>query len=44
MSNVAVAHRLTAEEFLAWDAGQSLRHEFVAVALWAEMPLADDIR
>jgi Uma2 family endonuclease len=35
MSNVAVAHRLTAEEFLAWDAGQSLRHEFVAGEVFA---------
>jgi Uma2 family endonuclease len=35
MSNGASTHRLTAEEFLAWDAGQSLRHEFVAGEVFA---------
>ncbi len=35
MSNVALAHRITAEEFLAWDAGQTLRHEFVAGEVFA---------
>ncbi len=35
MSNTALAHRLTAEEFLAWDAGQMLRHEFVAGEVFA---------
>jgi Uma2 family endonuclease len=35
MSNTALARRLTAEEFLAWDAGQTLRHEFVAGEVFA---------
>ena len=35
MSKIALAHRLTAEEFLAWDAGQTLRHEFVVGEVFA---------
>lgn len=35
MGHAAVEIRLTAEQFLAWDATQSLRHEFVAGEVFA---------
>jgi Uma2 family endonuclease len=35
MSNAAIAHRLSAEEFLAWDTTQTQRHEFVAGEVFA---------
>jgi Uma2 family endonuclease len=35
MSHAAVAHRLSAEEFLAWDATQTQRHEFIAGEVFA---------
>jgi Uma2 family endonuclease len=35
MGNAATVRRLSAEEFLAWDATQTLRHEFVAGEIFA---------
>lgn len=35
MAHVAAAHRLSAEEFLAWDTTQTQRHEFVAGEVFA---------
>ncbi len=35
MSNTAIAHRLSSEEFLAWDATQTQRHEFVGGDVFA---------
>jgi Uma2 family endonuclease len=35
MVQAAVAHRLSAEEFLAWDSTQTQRHEFIAGEIFA---------
>ena len=35
MGNAAADIRLTVDKFLAWDATQSLRHEFVAGEIFA---------
>jgi Uma2 family endonuclease len=35
MAHAAAAHRLSAEEFLAWDSTQTQRHEFIAGEVFA---------
>jgi Uma2 family endonuclease len=35
MAHAAVAHRLSAEDFLAWDTTQTQRHEFIAGEVFA---------
>lgn len=35
MAHAAVAHRMTAADFLAWDQRQTVRHEFVAGEVFA---------